>query len=84
MTTSITHTADQEAAIRYFRKKHNAKHRTTFTNGTFADFKVADLFNRMVELMNEERASEELLEAFRLATPTQQAAARAALSISEP
>ena len=84
MTTSITHTADQEAAIRYFRKKHNAKHGTAFTNGAFADFKVADLFDHMVEQMNAERASDELLEAFKSATPTQKAAARTALGIQEP
>lgn len=84
MTTSITHTADQESAIRYFKKKYNAKHGTTFTNGTFADFKVADLFDHMVEQMNAERASGELLEAFKSATPTQKAAARTALGIQEP
>ena len=84
MTTSIIHTPEQEAAIRYFKKKYSAKHGTAFTNGAFADFKVADLFDHMVEQMNAERASDELLEAFKSATPTRQTAARTALGIQEP
>ena len=84
MTTSILHTPEQESAIRFFRKKYNAQHGTTFTANAFADFLVKDLFDRKVELMNAERSSEELLAAFKAASPTQQAAVRTTLSIPEP
>lgn len=84
MTTSILHTPEQEVAIRYFRKKYNAQHGTSFTNGQYADFRVKDLFDHLIELMNAERSSEELLAAFKAANPTQQAAVRTALNITEP
>lgn len=84
MTTSITHTVNHEEAIRFYRKAHNSKHGTNYTNGQFADLKALQYFDRMVELMQIERSTDELIKAFKAATPTQQAAARAALSISEP
>lgn len=84
MTTSIVHTAEQETAIRYFKKKYNAANGTSLTNGAFADLQVLDIFNGLVSQMNADRSGMEILQAFQTATPTQQTAARTALGIQEP
>lgn len=84
MTVNLVLSADQEKAVRYFRKKHNAQHGTSFTANQYADFRLFDLFEGMVDPMNRERASEELTKAFLAATPAQQASVRSTLGIVDP
>lgn len=84
MTTSITHTPEQEAAIRYRRRQWNLTATTPLTAGQYADMRVAELFNNMVADVKTERESQELQTAFKAATPSVQTNVKTLLGIVEP
>lgn len=84
MTTSRIHTPDEETAIRYFRKKHNAATNSSLTANQYADLIVANTFGSLVTAMNAERESVELTAAFKAAPPAVQATVKTALVITDP
>lgn len=85
MTLNVTPTADQETALRFFRRKHNAANGTSLTAAQYGEqVAIQQKLDRLVEAMNEERATSELTTAFKAASPATQATVRTALGISNP
>lgn len=84
MTTSIVHTAEQESAIRFLRRKHNAANGTSLTAGQYADLVALRFFNGLVAQVESERANIELVEAYRAADNATKAAVKTALGIQDP
>ncbi len=84
MTTSRTHSAEEESAIRYMRRKWNKTAKTPLTAGQYADMRVKELFESITAEAKLEQETKELPEAFRSASPQVQASILNQLGITAP
>lgn len=84
MTTSHTHSAEEEEAIRFRRRQYNASNGTSLTAGQYADLLVANLFAELVASVKAEREGVELSTAFKSASQTTKDQVRQLLGITNP
>ena len=83
-----TLSADEEYAIKYFRRKHNNNNvgnaGNQMTAQEFLAFSIDQMLADLVTKTADERAKDELLNAFRTASLANQATVRTTLGISDP
>lgn len=85
MTLNVTPTAEQEAALRFFRKKHNAVTGASLTAAQYGEqVAIQQKLDGLVDAMTTERAGSELTEAFKAASGATQDQVRQLLGISNP